>query len=119
MIDLEAARDTLLVGTGLGVLGLFTFLANPRAEPGFRLAPQSAGEWLAYYFHTLSFILVSALVGLVLRAGDFALIALACWMMLLLSSVVFWRYDRALCKGALMCCFVSVALALLLSPLDL
>ena len=117
MIDLEVARETMLLGAVLVPVGLLIFLVDSRGESGFRLWPQTEGEWLAYYFHTLSFTTISAVFGAAFfRVEVLGMVYIGACVWTLISAGLFWEFDRALCKGGLRWCAVSLLCVFLAPP---
>jgi hypothetical protein len=111
-VTLEVCANGLL-----GFIGLLCLFALNREgiRPGFRLLPESAREWLIYYLHTLE---VSTLVGLWIcgighgRYIPWAFpVTLASFTLVLLSSLVIWRWDHRLCYRELLFCLVAFLLA--------
>jgi|SRR5687768_4003855 len=111
MIDPDVLRPLTIVGACVAVFAflLHLFTSDPET-PGFRVLPHSARDWLGYWFRTLELILIATMLLGGARVASLAVgVAFAgSFLLLLTSSVVFWRSDRGLAIGG----FGFVALAI-------
>ncbi len=113
----------------LVAVALFGGFSRSRT-PGFRVFPATAAEWVAFWFHTLEFLLFCSMVALIalgrpslptarhvpfVRVNDLSTFTAMIALLLLASAVAFWRRDRALCRGAI-AWFCAFALFLFIFP---
>jgi hypothetical protein len=85
------------------------FGTDRRGAPGYKILPASSAEWMAYWFHTLEFTLICGSFAALMGSADNgplwmqrALLWGVCGsaLLLLISTIVFWRFDRQLCHRA-------------------
>jgi len=117
--DIEALREVCTLCAAAGGFALLIFGLGSRSLPsGFHIFPSSAQAWIAFWFHTLEF-LVSCCCIVAWHSGFPRLqpagampvvhLLLSLSALLLLSVIVFWRRGRPCSRAGL----VWVAIAVL------
>ena len=106
-----------------GVVAALIFSADRRGVSSFRILPGSSAEWAAYWFHLIEFTLFCGAFAALQPAAEFyplwaerTLVWVACGsaILLVISTIAFWRFDRPLCQNAILwLAFFSVCLFLM------
>ena len=127
MSELEPAAQLTVVGILAAMIGLYVYGADRQdPEEKFHLAPRSAEEWITYWFHTLEFIVCACV--LLARHPAFrylpfdadtgvAFVSLSLPLLLLISSLVFWRTGSKAAKRGLSWTLLAVVGFLLIPAL--
>jgi hypothetical protein len=110
-VDTDALQNLGKVALVSGIGAIIIFSVGRRGKRSFRLVPDSAAEWLAFWFHMLEFLVVASFLNLMvhppLRYGAWGsevvlMVSHTSLILLLISIMAFWRSDRTLCWHALL-----------------
>ena len=126
MNDIEAMIQVAFEGLIAAFVAWLLFgLGSRRVTPGFRVFPAGTIEWLAYWFHTVEFVLFcSGIVALHPAAHHIAFlgaerlftIAVTAAILLFISAVAFLRTEQSLSSGALRWSVISLFVLFLCFP---
>ena len=124
--DIEAIIQVAFHGLIAAFVAWLLFgLGSRSVTGGFRIFPAARAEWVAFWFHTVEFILFCAALVAFHPAAHYMTyigaellftVAVAAAFLLLASAVAFWRSDRTLCTGALSWSLISLVLLFLFFP---